>query len=209
MLVLQKAWGDHKKCHKVTNAWMYVTNRGQVCLSCPCLCSLLPIGGLPKCFVSNMQYLMCCSQPNKCITVMQKRSATLPRFDWTGPLRPELVGPTRQASVMMLLLHCASHIADREQASSAARGPSLSTDTPLLVLLSFCALCHKRAKKTSDNLECCVIWRMPLQIPESIPRPDYANDGIPQSELQSRQQHTGAQFFSCITQSMCYTASIL
>ena len=27
---LQSAWVEHKKCHKLTNAWMYVTNRGQV-----------------------------------------------------------------------------------------------------------------------------------------------------------------------------------
>lgn len=27
---LQEAWAEHKKCHKLTNAWMYVTSRGQV-----------------------------------------------------------------------------------------------------------------------------------------------------------------------------------
>ncbi|DBA68002.1 TPA: hypothetical protein ACH3X2_014034 [Trebouxia sp. C0005] len=74
------AWAEHKKCHKVTNAWMYVTNRGQ------------------------------------------KRSAKMPQCDWTGPLRPDLVGPTRQ-------------------------------------------------------------------VPESIPKPDYALDGMPYSEVQSRQQN--------------------
>ncbi|DBB17288.1 TPA: hypothetical protein ACH3X3_014334 [Trebouxia sp. C0006] len=75
------AWAEHKKCHKVTNAWMYVTSRGQ------------------------------------------KRSAKMPQCDWTGPLRPDLVGPTRQ-------------------------------------------------------------------VPESIPKPDYALDGMPYSEVQSRQQNT-------------------
>lgn len=77
----KNAWADHKKCHKVTNAWMYVTSKGQ------------------------------------------RRSATLPHFQWTGPLRPELVSPMRQ-------------------------------------------------------------------IPEGIPKPDYAYDGTPHSELLSRQQQT-------------------
>ncbi|KAL3143379.1 Microtubule-associated protein 1A [Trebouxia sp. C0009 RCD-2024] len=77
----KKAWAGHKECHKLTNAWMYVTNRGQ------------------------------------------KRSPKMPYCDWTGPLRPELVGPTRK-------------------------------------------------------------------VPDSIPRPDYANDGTPRSEIESRQQRT-------------------
>ena len=31
---------------------------------------------------------------------IQKRSAKMPQCDWTGPLRPDLVGPTRQVTMM-------------------------------------------------------------------------------------------------------------
>ncbi len=30
---------------------------------------------------------------------LQKRSAKMPQCDWTGPLRPDLVGPTRQVTM--------------------------------------------------------------------------------------------------------------
>ena len=38
------------------------------------------------------------------LTGVQKRSPKMPYCDWTGPLRPELVGPTRKVSMLCCLL---------------------------------------------------------------------------------------------------------
>ncbi len=45
------------------------------------------------------------------------------------------------------------------------------------------------------------------KVPESIPKPDYAQDGMPYSEVQSRQQNTGADKSSYLMASHCFTLS--
>ena len=148
--------------HKALHNWKYCIRRGKVLV----VCSLftLTCSAAPRVSSGDIRCLGAMHGGDDILVLRQDRAKEMPPFRWTGELRPYRIGPTRTVG----------HTLRPAPLSPAPAYPFFYSPPS-----SMCQSTHSRARIAD------------AQVPSDVVKPDYAADGTPYSEEESRQQRMG------------------